>query len=96
MKFDIYCGSEPTANQAVAIHALIGRTMKKIGKPFFAHMLVLCGPARDAALAVLSHAGCNVTTVRTETTIKHAIVINGPAPKIFAEHRKQVLVCPED
>ena len=96
MTFDIWCGDTPSATEAQHIYDLMGRTMKKVGKPFFAHTLVISGPATDQAFDALSHAGCNVSKKATKHRVKHAVVISGPAPKDFMRNRKQVLNCPRD
>ena len=96
MNFDIWCGDVPTDTQAARMYGLMSKTMKKVGKPFFAHTLVLSGPATDDAFDVLSHAGCNVSKKATKHRVKHAVVISGPAPREFMQKRKQVLICPED
>lgn len=96
MTFDIWCGSVPTASESQRIYELMGRTMKKVGKPFFAHTLVISGPAAKQAFDVLSHAGCNVSVKATKHRVQHAVVISGPAPKDFMRNRKQVLNCPRD
>lgn len=93
MHFDVYCGTEPTAEQCKAIQALMSRTMKKVSKPFFAHNLCLTGPFRSQALASLSHGGCNVAVKKPGFMLRYAIVI-GEAPDSFYKGRKRVLVCP--
>lgn len=96
MNFDIWCGDVPTESQCRAIYDLMVRTMKKVGKPFFAHTLIVKGPRADRAFAALSHIGCNVSMIGPKHRIKHAVVISGPAPSDFMQKRKQVLICPED
>lgn len=94
MTFDIWCGTVPTEAQCRAIHGLMSRTMKKFGKPFFAHTIIVKGPHADRAFAALSHIGCNVSMIGPKHRVKHAVVISGPAPREFMQNRKQVLVCP--
>ncbi|AWY08398.1 hypothetical protein HOT49_gp124 [Erwinia phage vB_EamM_Alexandra] len=96
MTFDVYCSRKPTHAECERIHQLMQRTMKKVGKPFFAHTLVITGAATSQAMAALSHIGCNVSTRPPKHRIKHAVVIGGPAPSDFMKNRRQVLICPED
>lgn len=95
MRFDVYAAVCPTAEQCEAIRALMSRTMKKVHKPFFAHTLIVKGPAAKEAFAALSHGGCNVASKGPSFLLKHAIIIGGPAPDAFMKNRKQVLVCPQ-
>lgn len=94
MTFDIWCGEVPTVAESEHIYGLMQRTMKKLGKPFFAHTLVVSGPAASDSFSRLSHVGCNVSTKPTKHRVKHAVVIGGPATRDFMQNRKQVLNCP--
>lgn len=96
MHFDVYCGTTPTKAQCEKIQALMARTMKKVGKPHFAHTLCLTGPYQREALAPLSHAGCNVARKKPGYMLKFAIIVGNDAPESFSRNRRQVLICPND
>ena len=93
LNVDVYCGKAPTMTEVLNVRDLILRTQKRLGAPYYGHVMYLTG---DFAHLFVNHCqGVNLNFSTVKRKPCHLGIVIGHAPPSFYARRKQVLNCPE-